>query len=150
MPVSKKPRKKYRGPKIIPGQMPPNIRHSDEADQMLQLVPHEELEKFRNGTADKYTVNTLAFRLNWGYVMAGEYFDTPEAREAMIKGLDAIKSVTARVSRTGQYGASQLEFQAMGVALGLTDEMQKMSTRREQRDSLRAVYLVNEYKREKA
>jgi hypothetical protein len=82
--------------------------------------------------------------------MAGEYFDTPEAREAMIKGLDAIKSVTARVSRTGQYGASQLEFQAMGVALGLTDEMQKMSTRREQRDSLRAVYLVNEYKREKA
>jgi hypothetical protein len=110
-------------------------------------VPHDELEKFRNGTADQYTVNTLAFRLNWGYVMAGEHFDTPEARTAMIEGLTAIRSVKARLERTGQYGASQLEFQAIGVALGLTDEMQKMSTRREQRDSLRAVYLINNYKR---
>ena len=146
MATNKKTRKKYR-PKIIPGQLPPNIRHSDEADQMLQMVPHAELDKFREGTADKYTINTLAFRLNWGYVMAGEHFDTPEARAAMIEGLDAIKSVKERLDRTGQYGASQLEFQAIGVALGLTDEMQKMSTRREQRDSLRAVYAINEFMR---
>lgn len=147
MPVSKKPRKKYRGPKTIPGQLPTNIRHSNEADLLLKMVPHEELDKFRNGTADKYTVNTLAFRLNWGYVMAGEHFDTPEARQALIDGLEAIRSVKARLERTGQYGASQPEFQAIGVALGLTDEMQKMATRREQRDALRAVYLINEHKR---
>ena len=34
-----------------------------------------------------------------------------------------------------------------GVGLGLTDEMQKMTTRREQRDALRIVNLVNEDKR---
>jgi hypothetical protein len=149
MPVSKKPRKKYR-PKTVPGQLPTNIRHSNEADLLLQMVPHDELDKFRNGTADQYTVNTLAFRLNWGYVMAGEHFDTPEARAAMVEGLEAIRNVKARLERTGKYGASQLEFQAIGVALGMTDEMQKMATRREQRDALRAVYLINEHKRAQA
>lgn len=147
MATNKKPRKKYRGPKILPGQLPPNIRHSEEADLLLKMVPHDELDKFRNGTADQYTVNTLAFRLNWGYVMAGEFFATPEARKAMEDGLEAIRGVKDRLERTGKYGASQPEFQAIGVALGLTDEMQKMSTRKEQRDALRAVYLINQHKR---
>jgi hypothetical protein len=111
------------------------------------MVPHEELDKFRRGTADQYTVNTLTFRLNWGYVMAGEHFDTPEARKALEDGLAAIRGIKDRLERTGKYGASQPEFQAIGVALGLTDEMQKMATRKEQRDALRAVYLINQHKK---
>ena len=147
MATNKKPKKKYRGPKYPHGQVPIVFRHSKEADTALQLVPHTEIDKLRDGTADEYMVNTLAFRLNWGYVMAGEYFDTPEARQAMIEVLDAIRSVKERFSRLGKYGCTPLEFQALGAGLNWTDEMQKSATRREQRDALRIVDLVNEDKR---
>ncbi|CAB5224454.1 hypothetical protein UFOVP393_83 [uncultured Caudovirales phage] len=147
MPANKKPRKKYRGPRMLPGEMPTTIRHSDESDTLLQMVPHVELDKFREGNADAYTVNTLAFRLGWGYVMAGEYFDTPEARKTMEDGLGAIRGVKERFGRTKKYGASQPEFQAIGVALSLTDEMQKMTTRREQRDAVRKLRILNDFKK---
>lgn len=146
MATNKKPRKKYR-PKYPPGQLPTTIRHSSEADIDLQLVPHLEVDKLRDGTADEFTVNTLAFRLNWGYVMAGEYFDTPEAKKTIEEALQAIRSVKKRFAEVGKYGSTGVEFQALGLGLKLTDEMQKMTTRREHRDALRIVNLVNEDKR---
>lgn len=115
---------------------------------MLQMVPHEELEKLRTGEADKYTINTLAFRLNWGYVMAGEVFDNPEVRSLMEASLAAIRSVKERFARVGKYGASGEEFQAIGEALNWTDEMQKSATRREQKECLDALYLINEHLKE--
>lgn len=148
MPGNKKPRKKYR-PKGPPGQLPITIRHSSKADTALQLIPQSDVDKLRDGTADEFTINTLAVRLNWGYVMAGENFDTPEARQSMIDALDALRSVKARFEKLGKYGCTQAEFQALGVGLGLTDEMQMMTTRRQQRDALRVVELVNEDKRGK-
>lgn len=147
MATNKKPKKRYRGPKYPTGIIPSVFRHSAAADTDLQLVPHSELDKLRDGTADEYTVNTLAFRLNWGYVMAGEHFDTLEVRQTMIEALDAIRSVKERFSRLGKYGCTQVEFQALGAGLNWTDEMQKGTTRKEQRDALRIVDLVNEDKR---
>lgn len=145
MPKSSKPKKAYR-PKYQPGQLPVTIRHSAKADTMLQMVPHEELEKLRQGEADEFTVNTLAFRLNWGYVMAGEVFDNPEVRAVMEMGLAAIRSVKERVDRLGKYGATGEEFRALGEALNFTDEMQKNATRREQHEALTAVYKINDLK----
>ncbi len=145
MPKNKKPKKAYR-PKCQPGQLPVTIRHSNTADTMLQMVPHEELEKLRQGQADEFTINTLAFRLNWGYVMAGEIFDNPEVREVMEVGLAAIRSVKERVDRLGKYGATGEEFRALGEALNFTDEMQKSATRREQHEALTAVYTINHLK----
>lgn len=124
------------------------LRHSDESDLLLQMIPHDELEKLRNGEADEYTINTLAFRLNWGYVMSGEVFDNPEVRAAMEIGLAAIRSVKERLSRLGKYGATAEEFFDIGEALNWTDSMQKTSTRREQRDALRSVYLINQHIKE--
>lgn len=145
MPSNKKPRKPYR-PKYVEGTLPITIRHSQSADTGLQLVPHTELDKLRDGTADKYTVNTLAFRLNWGYVMAGEVFDTPEARAITERGLAAIRSVKDRFNRLGKYGANGEEFAAMGDALNITNDMQLKATRREQRDAVRLVNIINEHK----
>jgi hypothetical protein len=145
MPGNKKPRKKYR-PKSAPGTLPMPFRHSSADDLVLQLVPHSELEKLRDGSADDYTANTLAFRLNWGYVMAGEIFDNPEVRADMEQALTAIRSVKDRHERTGKWGASGTEFFHMGKGLNHTDEMQKAATRREQLEALRIVNKINEMK----
>ena len=145
MPKSAKPRKKYRQ-RYAEGTLPITIRHSSSAETGLQLVPHTELDKLRDGTADQYTVNTLAFRLNFGYVMAGEVFDTPEARAITERGLAAIRSVKARFERLGKYGTTGEEFIALGDALNVTNEMQLKATRREQRDAVRLVNIINEHK----
>lgn len=147
MAENKKPRKKYR-PKTAPGQLPVTIRHSANADTDLQFVPHSEIDKLRDGTADEYTANTLAFRLNWGYVMAGEVFDNPEVRAEMELALAAIRSVKERHAKTGKWGTTMTEFTQMGDGLKHTDEMQKAATRREQRDAIRTVYAINKFKKQ--
>lgn len=145
MPKSKKPRKAYKR-KYVEGQLPITIRHTNASDTMLQMIPHSDLERLRDGTADDYVVNTLTFRLNWGYVMAGEYFDTPEARACTEAGLAAIRAVKERHERLGKWGCSGPEFVAMGEALNLTDEMQAQTTRRQQRDAAYITIAVNELK----
>ena len=115
---------------------------------MLQHIPHDELEKMRSGEADEYTINTVVYRLNWGYVMSGEVFDNPEARAVMETGLAAIRSIKERAQRLGKYGATGEEFYSIGEALNLTDEMQKAATRREQRDCQEKVFLINQYMKE--
>ena len=147
MPKSSKPKKAYR-PKYQKGQLPIVFRHSNKADLSLKVIPREDLERLRTGEADEYTINTLAFRLNWGYVMAGEIFDTPEARKIMEDGLAAIRAVKERHKKTGKYGATGEEFFAMGDALNMTDEMQEGSTRREQQKCLDALYLINQHLKE--
>lgn len=147
MPKSSKPKKAYRQ-KYPRGQLPIVFRHSEESDRLLQHVPHDELEKLRTGEADEYTINTVVYRLNWGYVMSGEIFDNPEVVEIMEKGLAAIRSVKDRVGRLGKYGATVEEFYNIGEAMNWTDFMQKAATRREQRDCQEKVFLINQYKQE--
>lgn len=148
MPTSKKPRKKYTGKyRLIPGATPVVFGTKAGDDSILKLTPHVELDRFRDGTADGAAYNTLAERVGWGYVMAGEVFDNPDAREVTVKGLNAIRSIFDRKQRTGKYGITQEEYTLIGDALNMTDELQSNSTRREQRDTLRALYIINDYKR---
>jgi hypothetical protein len=146
MPGNKKPRKAYK-PKTPAGfmRLPSTIRYSQANETQLQLVPHAELEKFRRGLADEYAWNTLAFRLNWGYVMADDFMEA-EARAVMEQGLAAIRSVKARHERLGQWGMAGEEFTQVGDALNLTDQMQQRTTRKEQHAAIEKVVLVNEYK----
>ena len=137
-------RSKYR-PKPVPA-LPKIFRHSKESDTALQLVPHQELEKFKSGDADEYTWNTVCFRLNWGYVMSGDHFDSVEARELMEQALAAIRSVKTRHERTSKWGTTGEEFNIIGHALNLTDDMQMNTTRRQQEDSLNTLLRLNELK----
>jgi len=122
------------------------FRHSKEADIDLQLVPHQELEKFKTGEADEYTWNTVCFRLNWGYVMSGDHFDSVEARELMEQSLKAIRSVKTRHEKTGRWGTTGEEFNIIGQALVLTDDMQMNTTRKQQDQSLQTLLRLNELK----
>ncbi len=135
-------RSKYR-PKPVPA-LPKIFRHNKESDIALQLVPHQELEKFKTGEADEITWNTVCFRLNWGYVMSGDHFDSVEARELMEQSLKAIRSVKDRHDRTGKWGTTGEEFNIIGQALNLTDDMQMNTTRRQQEDSLNTLLRLNE------
>jgi hypothetical protein len=146
MPGTKKPRKAYK-PRTPAGfmRLPSTIRYSQSNETQLQLVPHAELEKFRRGLADEYSWNTLAFRLNWGFVMADDFMEA-EARAVMEQGLAAIRSVKARHERLGQWGMAGEEFTQVGDALNLTDQMQQRTTRKEQHAAIEKVVLVNEYK----
>lgn len=113
----------------------------------MQLVPHQELEKFKTGEADDYTWNTVCFRLNWGYVMSGDHFDSVEARELMQDSLDAIRSIKARHEKTNTWGTTGNEFNIIGQALNLTDEMQMNTTRKQQDESLNTLLRLNELKK---
>ena len=139
-----KKRSKYRPKPVL--ALPKIFRHSKEAEVDLQFIPHMELQKFKTGDADEYTWNTVCFRLNWGYVMSGDHFDSVEARELMEQSLAAIKSVKARHERTNKWGTSGEEFNVIGQALNLTDEMQLNTTRRQQDRSLNTLLRLNELK----
>ncbi len=111
--------------------LPINIRFSKEAELSLCLVPQAELTKFREGTANEVSINTLAMRLNLGYVLAGEYIVEGEARATMENALEALKSVKARHLEAGKIGATGEEYHRMADGLNLTDMMQEKCTRAE-------------------
>ena len=139
-----KPKKKYK-PKFGIG-LSKMFRHSKQADVFLQLIPHSELEKFKTGDADEVTWNTVCFRLNWGYVMAGDHFDSVEAVILMEASLAAVRLIKERHEKTGKWGTTGKEFNVIGQALNLTDDMQMETTRRQQDQSLDTLLKLNELK----
>lgn len=139
-----KPKKKYKPkPELV---LPKIFRHSKQADLSLQLIPHSELEKFKTGDADEGTWHTVCFRLNWGYVMAGDHFDSVEAVILMEASLAAVRLIKERHQKTGKWGTTGKEFNVIGQALNLTDDMQMETTRRQQDQSLETLLKLNELK----
>ena len=127
-------RSKYRPRSVIN----PLIRNP-LADTQFKVLPQAVLTKFKDGTADAVDVNTLTMRLNTGYVMSTEIFDTPEATATLLEGLQAIRGVINRLQTTGRVGATGAEYNAIGAALTLTDEMQDQCTQRQHAEVMAAV-----------
>ncbi|AOG24368.1 hypothetical protein [Acidovorax sp. RAC01] len=115
----------------------------DEVD--LQRKPHAMLNGFRAGVAQESDWHAITLRLNWGFVLSTRLF--PDSVAEARAGLDAIRAVKDRHERTGKWGVSQPEYEAVDWALAHMDGMQQMCTRRELRDALQAVYEANEYLR---
>lgn len=125
--------------------LPINIRFSQKDEAQLQSKPHQMLRGFREGKADEGDWHALTLRLNWGRVLSAAHF--PDSEPQAVAGQDAIRAVWERHQRTGKWGVSQPEFEAIDWALAHVDGMQQMCTRRELRDALEAVYSANEYLR---
>ena len=123
-------------------KLPINFRHSATDELNLQLLPHVYLDGFRDGTAEETDWHALALRLNCGHVLANAYF--PDVAAQSRAGLDALRGIKTRHERTGKWGISQPEFDAIGPALGAMDAMQLQSNRRQLREVMQAVYGANE------
>ncbi|MCL1619473.1 hypothetical protein [Ralstonia pseudosolanacearum] len=131
-------RRHHRGrPARETGALPSVIRFSRGAEVQLQLVPHVELEKLRDGTAAEESWHTLAFRINVGQVLAQQHFaHVGDVLDAMARGVVAVAEVGKRFRRVGD------EFRAIGAALTLTDDMQEATTRRQQLHATQTVYAL--------
>jgi uncharacterized protein YacL (UPF0231 family) len=123
-----------------PFMIPSVIRFSQAAETDLCLIPQAELTKFREGTADEISINSIVARLNLGYVVAGEYINEPEAKQTMELALDAIRSVKARHETTGKVGATGDEYHIIADGLNLTDQMQALCTRKELHSAMTYVF----------
>lgn len=73
-----------------------------------------------------------------------DHFEDDVAKTAILEGLEALLSIKDRNAKLAKWGASGSEFKAIGLALNLTDEMQSMTTRREQDNSLQAMLRLND------
>lgn len=145
MPTSKKPRKKYKKqPKLFTNSGLPSVfGYSDSAERALMIIPHQELERLRTGTADESTWHTVTMRLNWGFFLACDHFCEDEPRQLMLDALNFMRSIEDRHNRLGKWGVSGDELLTIGRALNVIDEMQINTTRREQERSLNDLLKIN-------
>lgn len=127
MPSNKKPRKAR---KYIPKTLPLTIRHNEESETALQLAPHAELMKLREGYGDEGSWNTIVARLNIGLVAANAAGKQDDAKEIRI-GLDAMLKVQTRFDKSGKWGLSGSDLKQIGDGLVLTDNLQLSLTRKQ-------------------
>jgi hypothetical protein len=127
MPSNKKPRKPK---KFVPKTLPLTIRHNAESETALQLAPHAELMKLREGYGDIESWHTIVARLNIGLVAANAAGKEDQAKDIRI-GLDAMLKVQARFDKSGKWGLSGSDLREVGDALVLTDNLQLSLTRKQ-------------------
>lgn len=127
MPSNKKPRKPK---KFVPKTLPLTIRHNAESETALQLAPHAELMKLREGYGDEGSWNTIVARLNIGLVAANAAGKEDQAKDIRI-GLDAMLKVQARFDKSGKWGLSGSDLKQIGDGLVLTDNLQLSLTRKQ-------------------
>ena len=127
MPSNKKPRKPK---KYVPRTIPLTIRHNAESETALQLAPHSELMKLREGYGDIESWHTIVARLNIGLVAANAAGKEDQAKELRI-GLDAMLKVQARFDKSGKWGLSGSDLREIGDGLVLTDNLQLSLTRKQ-------------------
>lgn len=144
MPGKKKPRKKHRPAGRVSANRIKAFRYNSDADFWLKHMPHQALEALRNGTIDAAMHNMLVIRVLLGRQIVEDHLVDPgEARQIMAAGVAAVESVAARYDRLGRFGATGEELRQIGDALNLCDDLQDITTRREQEVSLAAVLRIN-------
>jgi len=136
MPANKKPRKPR---KYVPKTLPLTIRHNAESETALQLAPHSELMKLREGYGDESSWHTIVARLNVGLVCANSDNQPDVAKEIRI-GLDAMLKIQARFDKSGKWGLSGSDLRQVGDALVLTDNLQLSLTRKQFAQAIDYVY----------
>jgi len=124
---NKKPRKRHIPRRNI---LPMTIRHNSQSEQTLQLVPHTELMKFREGIGDEIGWNTITARLNVGLVAAYQSDYDPEYL-LLMDSLKAIVNVRERFLNTGRWGLSGDDLKSIGDGLVATDNLQLSITRKQ-------------------
>jgi len=139
--TNKKPSKKYKPKPVL--VLPKVFRQTIDADNLLKMIPHQELARLRDGTADEGTWHTLVCRLDWGSFMSTDHFDNIDVNDSIQAALVSMRSIKARFYRLNKWGVNAEEFASIGDALNLVDDMQSQTTRREQDASFDAMMKLN-------
>lgn len=134
MPSSKKPRKKKS---LAVSSLPITIRHSAETETALQLAPHAELMKFREGIATEESWHTITARLNVGLVALTRSRGQTKAVET---ALNAMLKVKTRHEKTGKWMLSGQDYKEIGLGLGDTDSVQLSLTRKQFAEAIKYVF----------
>jgi outer membrane scaffolding protein for murein synthesis (MipA/OmpV family) len=125
MPSNKKPRKQKTARSA---GIPLTIRNCPESETALQLVPHTELMKMREGLGDEGSWHTITARLNIGVTAA---YENEYPQESFRKALDAVVNVKERYKKTGRWGLSGQDYRDIGQGLVDTDTLQLSLTRKQ-------------------
>jgi hypothetical protein len=118
--------------------LPINMRFNADVENKLQLIPHDSLANFKHGRQTEPDWHTLAARCNLGSTLARDHFE--EATQTMNAAIDALASSWERFKRLGRMGMTGAEYNAVAAALVLTDDMQKLCTRRELDSAMTTVF----------
>ena len=147
MPASKRPRKAYR-PAVARTSANHNqaFRFNAGADLYLQMAPHQALEALHTGAASSDDHNTLAIRVFWAAQIARDHFESDEHIAVLDLGVRAVAAISDRYDRIGRFGATGPELLALGDALVIADQMQKLATRRELEASFAKVLAGTKFK----
>lgn len=135
----KKRNKKYKPREVLP--VPLMFRHSTDGQIGLKLQPRMALQRLKEGEGTEQDLDTLAFRLNWGFVAQRDFYAN-QAVDVAHGAISAIMGAKHRLIETGKHGFSGPEMLAVGDGLNLADMMCWHLTRKE---SLQAVQFVNEW-----
>ena len=88
------------------------FRHSTDGQIGLKLQPRMALQRLKEGEGTEQDLDTLAFRLNWGFVAQRDFYANQV--EAMAQdGLDAVHGAKARLEQLGKIGLSGIEMTAI-------------------------------------
>lgn len=126
-------RPQFHNARRKPVQLPSIYRHSSAAETMLQLTPHEHLDKLLAGAGDREAWKTIKYRINEASILAVRHFpEREDVREALAGAVRALCDIGQRYAAIARYGCSGDEFRALGLGLTWADELQIATTRRQQ------------------
>lgn len=109
------------------------VRRDDELN--LQLVPHGHLTAMAEGRGDEEAYLTVVFRMLVGAslsVFADEVGKETLETRVFFPALGSAIAVGERYQRLGQFGLNGDELTRLKEALKLTDDLQTVTTRRQQ------------------
>lgn len=116
------------------------FRFSRDDDINLQIRAHAALQHVSTGNADERDWHAIGARVNVGQVLSRQAFpDRTDVHELMDQAVLAVVSLGKRYRAVGRMVATGQELTVIGDALQLIDEMQKETTRRQQRAATRLV-----------
>lgn len=138
MPKSKKPRKRRAH------SWQPDHPFAPTQDQWREaaIASHVALDALLAGQGQDSHWQRLGMRVNTGSMLA-KIQSSDDGGEAINNGIDALASVKQRHDKTGRYGCSGAEAQAIKAALDCADQLFDGSTWFQIRKAIRAVYMAH-------
>ena len=124
----KKRNKAYKPREVLP--VPLMFRHSVSGQLSLRLQPRMAFQRLREGAGTTDDLDTLACRLNWGFVAQRDFYAN-QAADVAQGAISAIMAAKQRLQEIGKVGFSGSEMAAVGEGVNLADHLCERLTRKE-------------------